>query len=412
MFQETPKPDAGLRILTPSWDVLARHLTGAIMTIALATAALQAAKDVLICMPAVNCTGVSRMTPINESNKFHADVCYQEKALRNNSTSIVITTMVDYRQYAFVDSACFQKILEWYPTYFPFILFVEAVILIMIDNFWMMYPKTSSALNHFVVLVMECYSSVGTFSEILQVLKKPEKKDSKDVTEGKSSRSSTADVEELELIVETPQATSNEEVSETKPITIDMEDAMKVKTLYEKIEEFGEKYGSSHVLLNVYKITVVLQIIISSAILIVNLYLHKELSDSVNCQLDEIFLAKYEFFLCSRFIAPYYRAISLVFLIPVGAYFVTSLYSFCWTFKCKCMCNRGKFGRMYPDEKYVDDDFKIKGDLVFLISLLEQYNRLYSIRFLLFLSKKNKEKLDRNIEKAYRKTLKEGSTSK
>jgi hypothetical protein len=413
----TPQPDAALKILTPWWDVLCRYLTAGIMTIALTATALQAAKDNLICIPAVDCTSVSSPhTPT--ALKLRTDVCdkVQYQVVKNDSTATILTTMNDYRQYSFVDSACFQKILQWYPAYFPFILVVEALVLLVIDNFWIMYPKTSSALSHFVALVMDCYSSVGTLSDILQVISKPEGKSEETEEEEENISSKESKVEDVELAVidpgktpkvsdepsgsQTPQASDEQDNGEFA-IPLSMTDALKVKTLYERVESFKKWYDTTHTLMSVYVLRGVLQIAFSLTILIFNSYYYSDLGDSIDCRLKEVFLMKYEYFVCSRFIAPFYRAFTLMFAIPVGTYFLISVYAFFWTFK-----NSERFN-LYSGVEFVDDDLNVKGDMAFLFSLLEQYDKLYSVKLSLFLSPGNKGIIYNRVANLYRSPVHE-----
>lgn len=411
---QTPQPDAALKILTPWWDVLCRYIAGAVMTIALTATAIQAAKDNLVCIPAVDCTKSSiPRTPT--ALKLKMDVCNQVQyhVINNDTKATVMTTMNDYRSYSYVDSECFQKNLPWYPAYFPFILVVQALVLLVIDNFWVMYPKTSAALSHFVALVTDCYKSVGTLSDIIEVISKNEKKVGSP-TATKETSPKESNVEDIEMAIvdsgktskptdepggsQTPQAKPKHDFSGALP-AFDMSEAMKVKTLYERVDNFKRLHEGAHTLAKVYVFRGVIQILFSLGVLIFNSYFYSELGDSLNCRLKQLFIMKYEYFICSRFIAPYYRAFTFIFAIPFGVYFVTSLYAFIWTFR-----NSQRFN-LYSGIEFVDRDLNVKGDMAFLFSLLEEYDKLYAIKFSIFLSTAYKEKVEHKISSIYVKSV-------
>ncbi|KXJ28588.1 Volume-regulated anion channel subunit LRRC8E [Exaiptasia diaphana] len=277
---ETPKPDAGMKLLTPWWDLLKRYLTAGIMTIALSTVALQAAKDNLVCIPAVKCKGA---TAITQDMRF-TNTCKEVlKKLENDSWKEVMTTMVDRRQYDFVDSLCYQNSLEFYPTYFPFILVGMAVLLLAINNIWVMYPKTSSTLNHFVSLTMECYNSVGTNSDISRILDGP--------TNNAANNGAANNV-----------AANNGAAN--NGTALDSSEVMKVKTLYAKVEQFKDHFDKKNLLI--------------------------QLEKSFECRLDNVFNTPYQYFVCARFIAPYYQAATVIFGVAVALFFMLSLCTLCW----------------------------------------------------------------------------------
>ena len=378
---QIPLPDSGMKILTPWWDMMTRYLTGGIMTIALTTAALQAAKDQLVCIPTVACIGakVAPSSPITEELR---STCMKViEKLQNGSSREVMTTMVDRRQYDFVDAKCFQTSLDSYSTYFPFILVAMAACLLVIDNIWVMYPKTSSTLNHFVTLTMECYASVGTNSDIFSILSK-----TKDKKEGES----------------------DEDMQAEDAIIFDLPQAMKVKTLYDKVEQFRLQFDEkSKLLITVYTIQAILEMLSSLCYLVILCVYFVELGDSFDCELNEVFNTPYQYFVCSRFIARYYRAVSLIFGAAIALYFITSVYTLIWTL-------RNSFRQNISADIQVDDSINIKGDLAFLFSLLEQYNKLYCDRLALFLSYGCKQSLLDKIEadRKRRKTQRRAGSEK
>ncbi|XP_046862451.1 leucine-rich repeat-containing protein 40-like [Xenia sp. Carnegie-2017] len=60
---------------------------------------------------------------------------------------------------SFVNSECSKNAIPNFLAYLWIILFVEALWLFILDNFWLKIPLTSSAIETFVDLVMACYDS-------------------------------------------------------------------------------------------------------------------------------------------------------------------------------------------------------------------------------------------------------------
>jgi len=244
---------------------------------------------------------------------------------------------------------------------------------------------------------MECYSSVGTHLDIFQVLSKPKKSEEEKKVSSKQVQVQIDDEAEailLQSVEPLSESASPRQSDEKLGDHFDLSEAMKVKTLYEKVAKFQECYGNNHnLLITVYRLRAALQIILCTFILLFNFYHDSSLSDILKCQLEEVFVTKYEYFVCARFIAPYYRAITLIFAFVAFVYLVTIVYAFVWSVK-----NTRRLD-VFADVTLADDKVHIKGDLAFLFSLLEQYNKLYCDRLAVFLSEGLKDKLDKKIAK-------------
>lgn len=403
------EPDTGLKILTPWWDVLSHYLTAAIMTIALTATALQAALDNLICIPAVDCSEFVK-DPLAVWNKtlpnnhLLGDICSKGKPVLNTSHAIVMTTMSDRRQYDFIDSTCYQNVLPWFTAFFPFIIFGEAVLFLLFDNFWSKMPRTSSTLNHFVALVTECYNAEATLSDVLKEVSEKENEDEND--EDPSSGTSTK--HEKQPLVDKPdvkfksgahepedQKDSKEEV--TTPTPTASSHAASIKTLYEKVGKFKRRYKSTYFLLRVYKLRALLQIIMCIFALTVNFLYYSSLRDTVECRLKQVFITDYEFFQCSRFIAPFYRAMVVILAIPTVMCFGTSFYALFWVFY------NSQNAKVKTNEttEYV----RIRGDMSLLYFLLDEYDKLYSDRLAAFLSKEKRRTIERKLTDVHKRSF-------
>ncbi|KAK3734535.1 hypothetical protein QZH41_010386 [Actinostola sp. cb2023] len=73
------KLDDALKIITPWWDVLTKYLAAAIMTIAVATVALQATRDNLVCVPVVKCSVANSTKLVNTTTRSICSKVEQDK---------------------------------------------------------------------------------------------------------------------------------------------------------------------------------------------------------------------------------------------------------------------------------------------------------------------------------------------
>ena len=129
------------KFVITSWDLIDHYLLTTMLAISLASFALQTAQDRLICIPAVDCP------PITAGND--SVLCN-----RSSSSALRLFKMPDRRHYDYVDNECYKE-MHWFSAYYSFIFLVEAVILLVISNFWQKYPNSASPLARCEHLVSE-----------------------------------------------------------------------------------------------------------------------------------------------------------------------------------------------------------------------------------------------------------------
>ena len=407
---------ASYRILKPWWDVFTDYLSRAILIIALSAGAMQALKGDLICLPAAECNfnlnkvaNDSRNGSIPVSTSFlraNRSFCqkYYASATRDSRMKVIAyTKLEDRRQYDFVDAQCGQEALHCFASYLPFILFLQAAILVIVDNFWLKFPKTSSTIDHFVKLVLECFNSTGTCLDVSNVLwgtnlsDKAESNVSGDIEQGTRKR--------YKLLQEDPLAVQNPPTETDRDPTsaFELSDAIKAKTLCEKIRHF-RKYVESHqehrFLVGIYIAQAFFQCVLSLLFFILNVCYHNKVGSTLKCDIDGTINGHYDFFKCTYGIAAYFRASLVIFDVLIAVYCLFCVFMCLWTayvWKFKTPFSFKEVKDFYTEALKLGDIKDAHGDLALMLHLLNEYNKLYVYRFAVFLSEKNEKRLQRFI---------------
>ena len=77
-------------------------------------------------------------------------------------------TNLDFQQYIFVNQMCYHVALPWYSKYFPYLVLIYTILLMVSSNFWFKYPKTSSKIEHFVSILGRCFESPWTTKALFE----------------------------------------------------------------------------------------------------------------------------------------------------------------------------------------------------------------------------------------------------
>ena len=393
--------NASYRILKPWWDVLTDYLSTVMLIIALAAGAMQVVQGDLICLPAAECIfNLSKVAhdsrngniPVSRSflgtNHSFCQKYYASASRDSRMTVIALTKLEDRRQYDFVDAQCGQEAVHWFASYLPLILFLQAVIFVIVDNFWLKFPKTSSTINHFVKLVFECFDSPWA--------------DSLSNDSWGTRNSGNAEGESLPTKSEedVPYKVIISSQSDRDPtLALELSEAIKAWWLSVKVRHFQtdvEHEDHRFFLVRIYLAQAILQCSFSLIFFIFNIHHHSSVRSTVKCDIDVAINGHYNYFKCSYPIAVYFHITLGIFYVLITPYFLLCVFICFWTakkwkFKTKFTFNcLQKFvtGAFEPGD--IDD---ASGDFTFLLHLLKEYNELYYIRFALFLSNWNEKNL-------------------
>ena len=407
--------NASYRILKPWWDVFTDYLSAVILIIALSAGAMQVLQGDLICLPAAECNfNLSKVAhdskngsiPVSTSflgtNHSFCQKYYASATRDSRMTVIALTKLEDRRQYDFVDAQCGQEAVHWFASYLPFILFLQAVILVIVDNFWLKFPKTSSTIDHFVKLVLECFNSPGTCLDVSNVLwgTKISEDEEIDATEDIEQGTGVRDkllrkkTEEDALSVRIPSTHSDREPSSA----LELSEAIKAKTLCEKIRHFQKdvEHQDHRFLVGIYLAQAIVQCSFSLVFFIFNIYHYSSVSSTVKCDIDGAISGHYNYFKCSYAIAVYFRLTLVIFYVLIIPYCLLCVFICFWTaymWKFRTPFTFKGVRRFDTEALKLGDIDAANGDLAFLLHLLNEYNKLYLNRFAVFLSKKNEKNL-------------------
>ena len=444
------------RLLKPWWDVLTDYLAVVMLMTSFVAGTMQVTTRGIICVPAVDCTSDNKY--INTPAK---NICSTYEAKYTGMKPIVTLKLADKRQYDYVDAECGSNAVHFFSSYFPFIIFLEAVVLLVIDSFWLKFPKTASVVESFIALVLECHNSQGTCVDLSDTILRTQMKATEDTSEttsaGRGNIQEPGDVEAQRPLLEGRRddghpRSSHKDVKEDLDSSLEMTEALNAKTLYEKVRRFRadtEPYTSVSL---VYFIQVMMQVLTSLIFFGIDLYvvLDKNIINSVvNCATDELISVDHKFFRCHNALAPFYENALVFFCFLLGLYFIACIWVFKWLlfrvihcecpcccvyvcvfniftmfFVCFCCFFRKVFNcfncqfrvreyfyvpsrvtdeikkptvSMVQDIRYLTDILPAQNDFAFLSHLLDESNKLCSFRFAFFLSDANEKKLKKLI---------------
>ena len=160
--------DTAYKLLKPWWDVLTDYLAVAMLMISFVAGTMQITKGGVICVPVVDCQSGN-----NYTNTTAKNICSTYEANYTGMKPIRTLTLADRRQYDFVDAECGVKAVHWFQSYFPFIIFLEVLLLTVTNKVWLKLPRTASVLERFISLVLECHSTQGTLLDLPKAIGRP-----------------------------------------------------------------------------------------------------------------------------------------------------------------------------------------------------------------------------------------------
>ena len=255
------------------------------------------------------------------------------------------------------------------------------------------------------MLVVKCYNAPGTsfgLSKVLWNIPADNSADMSPTSEGVTSSAQHSDEFEMEKLLD-EQQDGIPSPSLTAPSTdhepshdVDVVTAVCIKTLYEKIKRFKECIKSSKRIRRVYLAQTALQCFLTLVFIIINAVNMPNVQRTIKCNINKVSLPmEYEYFICSHNIVPVFKIALVLYLVVLGGALVVFTFILLWTihkiFKKNSYNFKNKLGDWITTEAV---DLKTaEDDLGFLLQLLHTYNKLYVVRFAIFMSEENEKKL-------------------
>ena len=131
-----------VKILKPWWDVITDYLVIFLLMVSVLVGGMELTSGSFECLPAVDCPSTSPKngTLLSGLTKQH-NACTAFHSSRKTSGREAVTTVVTEaknRHYVkYVNSECSVTGIHWLTSYFSLLLFAQASILLILDNFWL-----------------------------------------------------------------------------------------------------------------------------------------------------------------------------------------------------------------------------------------------------------------------------------
>ena len=420
----------GCKIFKPIWDVMTDYLLLFLLLLSITFGGMQVTSGTFECLAAVKCPGMSSS---NMSSSFFINIKYRnvcEEFYSSRKTNViedtaVVTDLKSSFQYTnFVNSECSKSAVPNFLSYFGFFLFIQAFVLILLDNLWLKLPITGSVIESFSSLVMECYASPCPNFALTHALSDLPKQHHADNQKPEANKIEMANMassngngkdhpiavgndesETDELITnvdksehDNPDTTDdNESDNDDYSILEDPATISAIKSLYEKVGTLKKNVKSSRKIWQLYLFQTILQGLFSAAFLFIDIRLMSDLQETMTCRLKQHIPVSHDYFICSHNLAPaFVLGLQSLYLPTLGSSLVVFFFIFLWMAKKI----RKKFEYVFDNKRLpslkatiLSDLPAFKQDLGFLLHLLHSYNKTYVVRFAHFLSRKSKKKI-------------------
>ncbi len=399
------------KILKPVWDVITDYLVVFLVVLSIAFGGMQVTSGTFECLAAVHCSGIS-IARSNMSSSLLSHIKYRNacKAFYSSQKSNVmkgrdvVTDLKSSFQYtSFVNSECSKSAVPNFLSYFGFVLFIQAFVLVVLDNLWLKLPNTASVLENFVALVMECYASpCPNFALTHALSDMPTRRHADDQQRDDNNIEMAGPVLDNDSDSDSDRDKSYEFNILDDPATISA-----IKTLYEKVDALKKNVKSSHKIWELYLLQAICQAGFAILFLVLDIYFIKDLQETMICTLTQHIPVVHDYFICSHNLAPAFAlGLKWMYLPTLAITLGVSIFIIAWTLLRK---GENKFEYIFDEKRLpslvgiiLSDIPSVNRDFGFLLHLLHSYNKLYVVRFAHFLSKKSKKKIQAfSLKKKY-----------
>ncbi|XP_008305532.1 volume-regulated anion channel subunit LRRC8C isoform X1 [Cynoglossus semilaevis] len=385
-FRQFYDQQPALRVLKPWWDVFTDYLSVIMLMIGVFGCSLQVMQDKIICLPQ------KASSPSENASK--GEIKSPSHLQSNNSAFLVemtgLKTDLDLQQYSFINQVCYEKALHWYAKYFPYLVLIHTVVLMVCSNFWFKFPGSSSKIEHFIAMLGKCFDSPWTTRALSEVSgENPEEKRKK--MESSRSNVTTCPADESSEKTQSLRSIPEKVVVEKNAASVlDKKEGEQAKALFEKVKKFRLHVEEGDILYFMYVRQTVIKVFKFLLIIAYNSCLVNKVQNRVHCKVEIRDMTGYNEFECNHTMAHLFSKLSYCYLCLVAVYGLTSLYTSYWLFYRSLKEYSFEYVRQ---ETGINDIPDVKNDFAFMLHMIDQYDPLYSKRFAVFLSEVSENKL-------------------
>ncbi|XP_062412270.1 volume-regulated anion channel subunit LRRC8B-like [Sardina pilchardus] len=358
------------RVLQPWWDVFCHYLSIMMFMMATLGCTLQVTLRRFICVACqLTQSGICE-------NAYNPEQTFANASLPKYYPPEVYR--LDLQQYAYIDAVCYEHQLHWFAKFFPYVVMLQTLLLVIISNFWFQYPSTSARLMHFISILHKCCDSPWTTRALSETV----------VEQGGGAQSSASVIDPVAKVSTTSE--------DRKPIgmetigVLDRKEGEQAKAIFEKVKKLKVHVEDKDVIYHLYMKQIVVKMLVLAVSLVYIPHAASHIRFEVDCTVDLRALIPYQSFRCVHALATIFWLLSLVYTVMIIFYSLTCFYSFWWIIRNSL--RHYSFDSVREDSIYSDVP-DVKNDFAFVLHLLDQYNPLFSKRFSVFLSEVSEKKL-------------------
>ncbi|XP_043940465.1 volume-regulated anion channel subunit LRRC8D-like [Protopterus annectens] len=396
---------AHYKILKPWWDVIMEHLVMVMLMSSVFMGALMMLKDKVVCLPMdygniTSGSSKSESVPVQNptfSSGSATQTALQAMPIESTKATTVPPpsqlgrqTKLDLQQYIYISHVCYQKAFPWYCKYFPYLALMQSVILMLSNNFWFKYPKTSSKIEHLITILGKCFESPWTTNALAvrawqdpKINKSKIKLSTEEKPESKVKHdSSTASNCDMQFDSSTSKMTS--------ATILDKKDWEQAKTLFERVRIFRAHTEDGNVIYTCYVGQTVFKVLKFFIIIGYTSTIVGAITFEHICMPSIQTLTGWSTFFCIHNMAFMAKIFVLIYITLVSMYGMIGIYALFWSFTQPL--KDYSFEKVREETKFTDIP-DVKNDFAFLLHMVDQYDPLFSKRFAIFMSEDSEIRL-------------------
>ncbi|XP_075433410.1 volume-regulated anion channel subunit LRRC8C-like isoform X2 [Ascaphus truei] len=328
---------------------------------------------------------------------------------------------LDLQYYLLAKQWCYDNAVQDYSRYFPYLILTNSMIFLIISNFWFKFPGTSSKIEHFISVLGKCLNSQWTIKALSETVYED--------TENHLGKVSTSIIPSTPFLPSTSVLGNGEQKAELRlplyeasqvhlegatqderPLLtsksskkfagavldtgstvkiLDKKEGEQAKALFEKVKKFRLYTEEKDILHQMYKKQTILRTLEAVAF-VSYVGIHTPRMKHVAYCVEPLNVTGYTKFYCIHGLWRMWSMLSFGYLFILSIYICICFYTLHWIFYYKL---KEYSFETIRKESGIDDIPDVINDFAFLLHLIDQFDKLYSWKFAVFLSDVSETKL-------------------